>query len=49
MSRASSGDVVFVRARNNVYTALAAGGTVAVLVGLIALYLRCVALGVKFF
>jgi hypothetical protein len=49
MSRAGSGDVIFVKPRNSVYTALAAGGTVAVIVGLIALYLRAVALGVKFF
>jgi len=49
MSRAGSGDVIFVKPRNSVYTALAAGGTVAVIVGLIALYMRSVALGVKFF
>ena len=49
MSRAGVADVVFVKPRNSVYTALAAGGTVAVIVGLIALYMRSVALGVKFF
>jgi hypothetical protein len=49
MSRAGIGDVIYVKPRNGIYTALAAGGTVAVIVGLIALYLRCVALGVKFF
>jgi hypothetical protein len=49
MSRAGSGDVVFVRPRNSIYTALAAAGTVAVAVGLIALFVRCTALGVKFF
>jgi hypothetical protein len=49
MSRAGAADVVFVKPRNSVYTALAAGGTVAVIVGLIALYMRSVALGVKFF
>jgi hypothetical protein len=49
MSRAGGADVVFVKPRNSVYTALAAGGTVGVIVGLIALYMRCVALGVKFF
>ena len=49
MSRAGGADVVFIKPRNSVYTALAAGGTIAVIVGLIALYLRCVALGVKFF
>ena len=49
MSRAGTGDVVFVKPRNNIFTALAAGGTVALIVGVLALYLRCVALGVKFF
>jgi hypothetical protein len=49
MSRAGSGDVVFVKPRSSVYTALAAGGTVAVLVGLIVLYMQALSLGVKFF
>jgi hypothetical protein len=49
MSRAATGDVQFVKPQNSVYTALAAGGTMAVLVGILALYVRCVALGVKFF
>ena len=49
MSRAGGADVVFVKPRNSIYTALAAAGTVAVIVGLVALYLRSVALNVKFF
>jgi hypothetical protein len=49
MSRVGSGDVVFVKPRNSIYTALAAAGTVAVIVGLLALYVRSLALGVKFF
>ena len=49
MSRAGSGDVIFVKPRNSVYTALAAAGTVAVIVGLVALYFQSLALGVKFF
>ena len=49
MSRGGSGDVVFIKPRNSVYTALAAAGTVAVIVGLIVLYMQSLALGVKFF
>ena len=49
MSRAGAADVVFVKPRNSVYTALAAGGTVAVIMGLVALYMQSMALGVKFF
>jgi hypothetical protein len=49
MSRAGAGDVIFVKPRANVFTALAAAGTVAVIVGLVALYIQATALGVKFF
>jgi hypothetical protein len=49
MSRASSGDIVFVKPSSNVYTGLAAAGTVALIVGLVVLYLQAAALGVKFF
>ena len=38
MSRLPATDTVFVKPRNNVYTALAAAGTVVVLLGLLALW-----------
>ena len=40
MSRAASGDTVVVKPSANVYTALAAAATAAVLLGLIALFLK---------
>ncbi len=48
MSRLGT-DIIEIRPRNNVYTALSAAGTVAVLIGLLALYSRMTALGVKLF
>ncbi len=49
MSRLSGADIIEIRPRNNVYTALSAAGTIAVIVGLLALYARISALGVKLF
>jgi hypothetical protein len=40
MSRIASGDMVTTRPTNNVYTALAAAGTVVVLTGLILFFLK---------
>ncbi|HEY0010275.1 MAG TPA: hypothetical protein VGB55_16250 [Tepidisphaeraceae bacterium] len=40
MSRIASGDVVYVRPTNNVYTALAAAGFVLTLTGFILFYLK---------
>ena len=40
MTRAASGDVVTVRPTNNVYTALAAIGTVVSIIALIVLFMR---------
>lgn len=47
MSRVASGDTVTVPAGNNVYTVLAAAAAVAVLVGLIVIFIRANALGVE--
>lgn len=40
MTRAASGDVVTVRPTNNVYTALAAIGTLVSIIALIVLFMR---------
>ncbi len=40
MSRAATGDTVIVKPSNNVYTALAIVGTVVVIVGLVALFMK---------
>jgi hypothetical protein len=40
MSRIASGDVITVRPTNNIYTALAAVGTVIVLTGLVLFFLK---------
>lgn len=48
MSRAGS-DTVVVKPGNNVYTALAAGACLIVLLGLVAVFIRAQQLGVKLF
>jgi len=40
MSRAATGDTVVVRPTNNVYTALVAGATIAVAIGLVIVLMR---------
>jgi hypothetical protein len=47
MSRIPTGDMVPVPPSNNVYTVLAALGTVVVAIGLIVLFVRANALGVE--
>jgi hypothetical protein len=49
MSRLSTGDVHYVKPSNNVYTALAAIGTVVVILGVVALWMRASELGINFF
>ncbi len=45
----SSPNTILVKPTNNVYTALAAAGLVAVIVALVVLFLRADALGIKIF
>jgi len=47
MSRVQTGDVVVRKADNNIYTVLVFAGTVVVLLGLIVIFSRGLALGIK--
>jgi hypothetical protein len=49
MSRGAATEAVTVAPTNNIYTALAAAALVATAVGLIVLFVRASAIGIKFF
>jgi hypothetical protein len=49
MSRIAGGDVQVVKPTNNVYTALAAIGTVVTILGVVALWMRAAAMEISFF
>jgi hypothetical protein len=49
MTRGTTNDPVTVAPTNNIYTALTAAATVAVLIGLIVLFIRAKAVGVVLF
>ena len=49
MSRVQTGDVVVRKADNNIYTVLAFAGVVVAVLGLIVIFMRANALGVKLF
>ena len=46
MSRSATGDTVYIKPANNIYTVLAGAALVVVILGLVAIYLRMDALGI---
>jgi hypothetical protein len=49
MSRAATGDVVAVKAQNNIYTVLALATVLVQIMGLVLIWMRARAIGIAFF
>jgi hypothetical protein len=49
MSRAATGDTVTLPPSNNVYTVLLGGALIVVILGLVVVFTRATAAGIKFF